>query len=162
MALASAAVTSVQQAVTRRGFRQHPFNEPADMPAHVLSGLQEMGATEYVDLVGRAISVFPGGTLLGTHTERMSLLPDDPYEEVSSEHTVMLEILDEPNDRLFDLYGEAEGFYKYIACAPSSSEKRVGDRRRVQRARLLRPPPFAARRMGDRSTLQFLQVGPSV
>jgi len=104
MALASAAVTSVEQAVNSRGFRQYLFNAPADMPAHVLNGLQEMGAIEYVDLVEWAISVFPGGTLFRTRTERMSLLPDDPYEEVSSEHTVMLEKLGELDGRFYDLH----------------------------------------------------------
>jgi hypothetical protein len=67
------AVTRGEREVNDEAFLQYLFNATAEMPAYVLSGLLELGVTEHPELLGRSITVFPGGTFPRACMERRSL-----------------------------------------------------------------------------------------
>ncbi|HUU84903.1 MAG TPA: DUF4375 domain-containing protein [Phycisphaerae bacterium] len=112
--LAVYAVVWVEREVVNGGFWQYLYNSNADLPRKALDGFRKLGATEYAGLLEQAISLFPGGKLPKTRTERMRLMPEDPYVDVAEEHKAMVEGLDELDSRFFELYGEGDQFYLFI------------------------------------------------
>ncbi|MBI4579507.1 MAG: DUF4375 domain-containing protein [Planctomycetes bacterium] len=109
------AVTWVEREVLNGGFWQYFWNTPADLPTKALRGFERIRASEYADLLRQAIATFPGGVLPKTRRDRMRLLPEDPYGDVSEQQRDVLQRLEDLNERFYGVYGEGREFYNKLA-----------------------------------------------
>lgn len=109
------AATWVEREVLNGGFWQYLYNTNADLPLKAVEGLRAIGEPKYADMLERAISALGADTFPPSRQERMRLLPEDPYDDLSKPHQQLMKKLSRLDDTFYELYGDGDEFYRHIA-----------------------------------------------